>query len=200
MLIISPVSFASQQAVTDTGVIVILNDDGTWKISNESKKLLVKLSTNKKIFKKPKNSSFLLKSTKNNSAYWLDTKKWSFTKNTNNKEAEYEFKLKGEDLYSMAITEAIEINVSALTDVALSTAKSVAPDIKIIKKEYRTVNNKKVIYMEMAGTVQSIKVTYFAYYYSSPLGSTQLVVYTGTNLIKKYKNEISDLLNSLTTY
>jgi len=88
MLFISSISYASQQAVTDTGEIVILNDDGTWKLSSESQKSLVKLTTNKKIFKKPKNSSFLLKSTKNDAAFWLYTKKWTFTKETNNKEAE----------------------------------------------------------------------------------------------------------------
>ena len=100
----------------------------------------------------------------------------------------------------MAVTEAIEIDLTSLTDIALSTAKSVAPDTRIIKKEYRVVNNKKVIYMEMSGTIKSIKFTYLSYYYTSPLGSTQLVVYTGTNLVNKYKNEIGDLLNGLTTY
>ena len=100
----------------------------------------------------------------------------------------------------MVITEAVEIDVKSLTDIALSTAKSAAPDMRIIKKEYRIVNNKKVIYMEMSGTVQSIKVTYLGYYYTSPSGSTQLVVYTGTNLVSKYRNEISDILNGLSTY
>lgn len=200
MLFISSISYASQQAVTDTGKEVILNDNGTWKYSSESENSLVKLTTNKKTFKKPKNSSFLLKSTKNSSAFSINTKKWSFAKGSNNKDAEYEFQLKGKDLYAMAIAEAIEIDAESLTDIAFSTAKSAAPDIQIIKKEYRIVNNKKVIYMEMSGTIQSMKITYLGYYYSSPSGSTQLVVYTGTNLVNKYRNEISDLLNGLTTY
>ena len=82
LLFVSSISYASQQAVTDTGEVVILNDDGTWKLSSESENSLVKLTTNKIIFKKPKDSSFLLKSTKNNSAFSLNTKKWSFTKDT----------------------------------------------------------------------------------------------------------------------
>lgn len=200
ILLISSISHAAQQAVTDTGEVVILNDDGTWKYSSEPEKAFVKLTTNKQVFKKPKNSSFQLKSTKNDSVFWLNTKKWAFTKETNNKEAEYEFKLKGEDLYAMAITEAVEIDVNSLTDIALSNAKIAAPDVQVINKEYRVVNNKKVIYMEIKGTIQSIKFTYLGYYYTSPSGSTQLIVYTGTNLVSKYRNEINDMLNGLSTY
>lgn len=198
MLIIASTSYAAQQAVTDTGEVVILNDDGTWTLSAESEKALIELTTNKTPFKKPNSASFLLKSTKNNSAFWLNTKIWSFTKNTENKDAEYEFKLKGKDLYAMAITERVEIAAESLADIALSNARSVAPDIRIIKKEYRIVNGKKVIYMEMSGTLQSIKVTYLSYYFSSPSGSTQLVTYTGSSLVNGYKNEILDLLNGLT--
>lgn len=200
VLLISSIAHAAQQAVTDTGEVVILNDDGTWKYSSEPEKASAKLTTNKQIFKKPRNSYFQLKSSKNDSAFWLDTKKWAFTKETNNKEAEYEFKLKGEDLYAMAITEAIEIDVNSLTDIALSNAKIAAPDVQVIKKEYRIVNNQKVIYMEIQGTLQSIKFTYLGYYYTSPAGSTQLIVYTGTNLVSKYRNEINDMLNGLSTY
>lgn len=200
ILIISSISYASQNAVTDTGEVVILHDDGTWKLSAESKKSLIKLTTNKTHFKKPKNSIFLLKSKKNNSAFWVNTKKWSFTKKTKNTQAEYEFTLKGKDLYAMAITEAVEISPESLADIAFDNAKDAAPDIRIIKKEYRTVNNKKVIYLEMRGTLQSIKFTYIGYYYSNSSGSTQLVAYTGTNLISKYTKEIHGLLNGLTIY
>lgn len=198
MLIIASTSYAAQQAVTDTGEVVILNDDGTWRLSAESEKALVKLTTNKTPFKKSSRATFLLKSTNNDSAFWLNTKKWSFTKDTANQDAEYEFKLKGKDLYAMAITERVEVAAESLADIALSNAKSVAPDIRIIKKEYRIVNGKKVIYMEMSGTMQSIKVTYLSYYFSSPSGSTQLVTYTGSSLVNSYKNEILNLLNGLT--
>lgn len=198
MLIIASTSYAAQQAVTDTGEVVILNDDGTWTLSAESEKALVKLTTNKTPFKKPNRATFLLKSTNNDSAFWLNTKIWSFTKDTTNKDAEYEFKLKGKDLYAMAITERVEVAEESLADIALSNARSVAPDIRIIKKEYRIVNGKKVIYMEMSGTMQSIKITYLSYYFSSPSGSTQLVTYTGSSLVNSYKNEILDLLNGLT--
>jgi len=199
-LLISSLAYSNQKAVTDTGEVVILNDDKTWKFLNEPEDPFLKLTTNKKHFKKNENSTFLLKSKRNESAFWIDTKKWTFSKSDKSGEAEYQFQSKGADLYAMAIAESIQVDLVALTNIALARAKSAASDIKVLKKEYRIVNNKKVIYMEMSGTIQSIKFTYLGYYYASPKGATQLVVYTGSNLVDRYKDEIHNLLNGLTIH
>ncbi len=195
-MLLASTGFSSQKAITDTGEEVILNSDGTWKYINDRQKIANKISTNKVKFKKPGKSTFLLKSTKNNSAYWLDTNKWSFKKGTD--DAEYKMQLKGEDLYAMVISEGVYIPVENLADIALANAKSVAPDVEIVKKEYRDVNGIKVIYMEMNGTIQGIKLSYFGYYYSDDAGSTQFLAYTGSNSTTRYESEISDFLNGLT--
>lgn len=196
MLAIMP-AFASQRAITDTGDEVILNTDGTWVYASRAAKNLAKIRTNKTVFKKPKSSNFQLKSKKNNSAFWINPAKWGFKKAVSNTEAEYEFQLKGKDLYGMAVTEEIEISLESLVDLALSNAQSAAPDARVTKKEYRNVNGKKVIYMEIQGTIQSIKFTYMGYYASNDSGSTQLITYTATNLVSKYKKEVNDFLNGL---
>jgi hypothetical protein len=199
LLLLAATSYASQKAITDTGEEVILNSDGTWEYSNNAQKATNIIETNKKKFERPRDSSFLLKSIKNNSAYWINTDKWSFRKAKDNTEAEHEFKLKGKDLYGMALTEGIEISLKSLADIAFSNAQGAAPDAKIVRQEYRLVNGKKVIYMEINGTIQSIKFTYLGYYYSDASGSTQLITYTATNLVDKYKSEINDFLNGLVT-
>ena len=197
LLLLAATSYASQKAITDTGKEVILNNDGTWEYSDNAQKATNIIKTNKKKFKRPRDSSFLLKSTKNNSAYWINTDKWSFEKAKANPSAEYEFILKGKDLYGMAITEAAEIPVESLANIALSNARGIAPDAKSVKQEFRIVNGKKVIYMEMNCTVQGMKVTYLGYYYSDVSGATQLVTYTTTNLVDKYRSEINNFLNGL---
>jgi len=78
----------------------------------------------------------------------------------------------------MVITEGVEFDMEALTDIALTNARGVAPDIKIIEKEYRNVNDRKIIYMQMNGTIQGGKFTYVGYYHSNASGSTQFVAYT----------------------
>ena len=57
--------YASQNAITDTGDVVLLNDDGAWVYSDDAKKTANAIETNERKFVKPKDSSFILKSTTN---------------------------------------------------------------------------------------------------------------------------------------
>ncbi len=199
LLLWASTSYASQTAVTDTGEKIILNSDGTWAYADKAPKPAGKIETNKQKFEKPKDATFLLKSTRNNSAYWLNTVKWSFGKTQADAAAEYRFQLKGKDLYGMAITEGIEMPLESLTDIALTNARSAAPDAKMIMQEYRVVNGKKVIYMEFKGTIKGINFIYHGYYYSNSSGSTQLLTYTAVNTVAKYKSEMDDFLDGLVT-
>lgn len=195
LVLVATTCFADQQAITDTGEKVILFTDGTWSYADSSQLQQQEIATNPQNFKTPSGSTFMLKSTKNRTACWLNTTLWSFEKSTSNEAAEYEFELKGEDLYGMAINEGLSMPISTLSKIALDNAKAAAPNTRIIKKEYRTVNGLKVLYMEMTGTMDGIDFTYLGYYYSDKSGSTQLVTYTGANLVEKYRSRINDFLN-----
>lgn len=187
---------ASKKAVTEEGDVVILNNDGTWNYEDGKASDDIEIPVNPNSFKKHKKSNFALKSTKTNSSFSINPKKWKFKKNENGHEsAEYTFELKNGDLYGMAISEEIEMDVEALASIAFENAKGAAPDTKVVKKEYRIVNGNKVIYMEMVGTIQSIKFKYLGYYYSNSSGSTQYLAYTSTNLEGKYKTAINNFLN-----
>jgi len=189
--------FAGQKAISDTGEEVILNSDGTWEYVNNGKKAIDKIKTNKNKFTKSTDASFQLKSTKNNSTIWINTDKWSFKKPKEEGVTEYTFQLKGKDVYAMVITEGVEFDMEALTDIALTNARGVAPDIKIIAKEYRNVNDRKIIYMQMNGTIQGGKFTYVGYYHSNASGSTQFVAYTSQKFVEKYHSDIFEFLNGL---
>ena len=196
MGLMGTVIYAEQNAITDTGEKVILHTDKTWEYSKQTTK--IEITTNTEKFATPENAKFLLKSTKNNTACWLNSDLWSFEKASSNAAAEYKFRLKGSDLYAMSVAEAVPIPMESLSNIALKNARDVAPDVKIVRREYRVVNGTKVLFMEMKGTTQGIKFTYLGYYYSDDLGSTQLVTYTGTNLVKKYKSKMMDFLNGFT--
>jgi hypothetical protein len=187
---------ASKKAITDDGDIVVLNDDGTWVYEQGKAEGEIQLDMNPLTFSKDSNAKFMLKSSKTNAAFWINPKNWTFKKNENGHEsAEYTFKFKGSDLYGMVISEQLEIKLEELAGLAFNNAKDAAPDLKIVKKEYRMVNDHKVIYMEMEGTIQSIRFTYLGYYFSNSTGSTQYLTYTGSNLVKKYRKEIDNFLN-----
>lgn len=194
--------FANSQinAVTDSGEQVLLNNDGTWKYINghkESSESIAQIPTNPNSFNKKASNSFLLKSIRTQIGVWLDSKKWKFKKAVNNESAEYELQYKDGDLYAMLITEKIEIPLESLKTIALENAISVAPDAKVVKEEYRIVNGLKVLMLQMNGTTQGIKFSYYGYYYSNENGTVQFVTYTSQNLINQYKSICEDILNGL---
>lgn len=120
-----------------------------------------------------------------------------FKKATENIDAEYEFQLKEEDLYGMVIAEKVEIPLETLKSIALENGRSVAPDLTIVKEEYRIVNGIKVLCLQMSGTMQGIKVVYYGYYYSNANGTIQFITYTAQNLLDRYSPESEKFLNGL---
>lgn len=196
--LLSATVVAGQRAVTDAGEVVVLNEDGTWEYeSGKSAHDLTIIPENEKAISRSDAQSFLVKSQRNPSAIWLDPKKWAFEKAGESEAMEYKFRLKNADLYGLVITEQIETGLEQLAEIALKNARGVAPDAKVIMQEYRTVNGRKVLAMQLAGTMQGIKFVYYGYYYSDASGSTQLVTYTASNLLSKYKGEAEMFLSGL---
>ena len=188
---------AQISAITNTGEEVLLYDDGTWKYVNEGTSSASEIRTNEKAFTKDKNSSFIVKSTKVDIGIWINPKAWTFTKGISNEDAEFQFQKKGEDLYGMLIAEKLQIPIETLKNIAFQNAKNASSDIKVVNEEYRTVNGIKVLMMQMAGTVQGLKVAYIGYYYSNESGTIQLLTYTGENLLNDYRDDIEVFLNGL---
>lgn len=190
----APFIWAEKMAITDMGEEVILYDDGSWiyVADQDSKNEIVR---NPNTFERSTDATFLLKSKKLNVGFWFDPKEWSFTPKTRNSDAEYELQLKDEDLYAMIITEKIEVPLKSFANIALANAQSIAPDAKIIQKEYRNVNGAKVLLLQIAFTTQGMNFFYYGYSFSNNEGSVQFVTYTSQKLFKSYKKQAEELLN-----
>ena len=197
LCLIATQAIAQTKAITSNGDEVVLYDDGTWKYVSKQAEATSEIPVNTKEFKKPSASSFQVKSTRLAVGISINPKKWSFKKADNNEDAEFEFQLKDKDAYAMLISEKIEIPIENFKSIAVENAKSVAPDIHIVKQEYRTVNGLKVLMMQLDGTIQGVKFSYYGYYYSFPGGTLQLLTYTSQNLLEEYKPELEELLNGL---
>jgi hypothetical protein len=188
---------AQIKAVTETGDEVILFDDGTWNYLNKEADSNRVILLNPTVFTKGDNASFLLKSTIIPVGIWLDPKKWSFQKNTGDTDEEYELKLKEGDVFAIIITEEVELSQDALRKIVVSNAQEAGSNFHILKEEYRMVNGKKVLMLNMTATIQGIKIFYFGYYFSDPAGTVQFITYTTQNLMEKYYSTMEDLLNGL---
>jgi hypothetical protein len=191
--------YSQKIAVTDTGEQVILNDDGTWNYIDEPQGGTADIPVNGKQFTKDKSQTMLVKSTKANIGIWLNTAEWSYERASGEEAAEYNFQMKNEDLYGMLISEKMEIPIETLKIIAIENARAVAPDIKIQKEEFRNVNGTQVLTLQMSGTIEGIKFTYFGYYYSNSSGTIQLITYTGSSLFNQYSASIEKFLNGFVT-
>jgi len=188
---------AQKKAVTDNGDQVVLYADGTWKAIDTDSSLEPQISVNAKPFIKSDKSKFLVKSSRANVGVWIDAKKWTFKKGGVNDEVEYHFAAKGNEVFGMMLVERIEIPIETLAQAAFQNAQEESADIYIVKQEYRMVNGKKMLLMQMNGTVKGIKFSYYGYYYSNPGGTVQMVAYTSQNLFQDQLANAEELLNGL---
>jgi hypothetical protein len=186
---------AQQRAVTDKGDEVILESDGTWRYVQAPRELPSAVAVSDRRYARGPGSTFAVKSLRNTAAVYIDPKKWTFQKGKDAQENEYSFRLSGGDLYARLITERMNIPLETLPTIALNNLKSVAPDAEIVKQEYRWVNDRKVLHMQMRGTTSGIKAAYYGYYYSDESGTTQLVTFTAQNLMSTMSREAEDFLN-----
>jgi hypothetical protein len=186
---------AQINAITETGDEVVLYKDGTWIYVNDELNKESEIPVNPTEFTKAKKATFLVKSKTTDIGIWINPKNWKFAKATSNKDAEFEFSNKTGDLYGILITERMVIPLETLKSIAYENAKSAAPDVRIIKEEYRTVNGLKVLMMQMQGTIQGIKFVYFGYYYSYPGGTVQLLAYTSREIFNEKQDELETFLN-----
>ena len=195
LILSSSIAYSSITAITENGDAVILKEDGSWSYSETNSVVDEIIEMNDMLFTKGEESTFNLKSKVASTSFWIDPKEWKFELNKQNSATEYTFSIPNTDLYGVVISEGLGMQVEELVKVAFKNAKSAAPDTRVLKKEYRMVNGHKVIHMVMRGTIQSIDFTYTGYYYSNKFGATQFLVYTGTNLLPKYEDQIYSLLN-----
>ena len=196
-LAILPLITAQERAVTEKGDEVILNPDGTWEYVDKEILEASAIPINPNRFFKDDKATFLLKSKKFNIGFWLDPKKWSFSKAVDNPDAEYELVLKDEDAYAMIITERISMPITTLRSIAIENAMEAFSNLKIVEEEYRTVNGLEVLFLHMNLSVEGMKMSFYGYYYSNDSGTVQFVTFTSQNMIITYKSFLESLLNGM---
>ncbi len=186
---------AQIKAVTSDGEEVLLYDDGSWKYASKKDAPSKAIPIIEEPFSYSKESTFLVKSKVVKFGVQINPKVWSFEKGEDGGAAEYSFQLKGKDAYGMLICERLDISVESLKSIAYKNGLNAAPDLKITKEEYRTVNGLKILFMQMEGTIEGMEFVYCGYYYASELGSVQFLTYTSKKLLTEHFSTMESLLN-----
>jgi hypothetical protein len=193
------ISKAQISALTDDGKQVFLYSDGTWKYASPT---VVNSPDSIKInpvkFSKSPTATFMVKSNVVNVGVFIDPAKWTFASHHDNEVLlEYRFTLKSGNGGAMLESEKTPVNLVNMKDIALMNAQKAAVDAKIESEEYRIVNNNKILFLTMSGTIKGIKFRYMGYYFSNERGTIQLLSYTTEAMYKDARRELETFLNGL---
>lgn len=195
-----PLSLCAQEiAISERGDSVVLLPNGTWDYFENYVEPEIKIiGIDSNAYSIPKKSNKKINGIEQAYSVWFNADIWKRIPTADiNPDADIALKMQAGDVYAMVIFEELEIATENLVELALNNAKSVANDIQLIDQKYKTVNDSKLIWMQMDGEFQGIKISYYSYYASNTKGSLQFHVYSGQKLIKKYLTEIDNLLNGL---
>lgn len=99
------------------------------------------------------------------------------------------------ELYMRVIPERIQIGLETLAAVGLSNVQKIDPAAVVTRQGSQRVNDLDMAFREIDATVSGIPVTYYAYYYSDPAGSVQLVGWTGRSLMPEYRGTIEQFVS-----
>jgi hypothetical protein len=191
---------AQVKALSETGNQVLLYDNNTWELVEAPIEEVIEIPFNNQEFKKSANATSFLKSEIIPVGLYIDPTKWNFNLAVATEFAEYEFQLKTGNLYGMLITEKIGMTLEDLRNAAIVNAKAVSSDLEIVKEEYRIVNGIKMLLLQLEGTSNGGKFSYYGYYHSNHEGTLQLITYSAQNIAPDFLAVCEEFLNGLVLF
>jgi hypothetical protein len=188
-------------ATTESGEKVILYSDGTWEFDSDEtaetkvSEEVVKRTVNPKKFSTPASSKEVLKGSNVDYQVHYNKEKWERLEKNLNENAEYSLIHSDKNSYAIIIPEKISIPVENLKNIVISNARNASKNVKVLVEEERTVNNTKVIMLNIQADIQGMTFVYLYYIYSNEKASIQLIGFTTDELYEEYKKDMEDLLN-----
>jgi len=128
-------------------------------------------------------------------AIWYDPAKWQVKKSDSAGELRFE-SANGEG-YAKVFTEEKGVPTELLTKVALTNARQADPNAKLTAQEYRKVNGREVLMLQMEATIHEDPVHFYGYYYGGFSGTIQVVTMTRQSDFAKNVADLTDFLNGL---
>jgi len=192
---------AQTNAITEHGDSVVLLENGKWEfIENYRLSLLeapLSLDTNAVAFFKPESAKRITKSMEGHYNIWYTEKDWQETDpKALNPIAEKAFVLEGNSAYGMVIYEKVQIPLEQLKNIAVANAERMGENVKVLNTEYRKVNEKLYLAMEMNATVMGLDMRYVYYFANKNQGCLQFITFT-TDPEESTKDKLYELLNGL---
>src|SRR5690606_17656591 len=177
----------------ENGDEVVLMIDKTWKYKEDHKnkdiptsKVEYKRSTSATQFHKSEICSPF--------GIYVNESNWKKIKKQSD-DIEFGLQLRYAEVYLSCIAEKLPLTEEGLRNIVINNAENAAPDLEIVKEEYRIVNGNKILTIQMKGTISGLRFMYWGYYFTDGENSIQMLTYTHESLFTKYQKEIEELLN-----
>jgi len=122
---------------------------------------------------------------------------WGLSLEDYNPDAEIEITHKYSDLYSLVIAENVDYDLAEYRQTILDNFATDESAVNVLYEGEREIDGKVVQEMVANVGVEDYDFQYHLYYYTSPEGSLQFVVYYEDYLAEVYNDDVSKLLNSL---
>ena len=92
--------------------------------------------------------------------------------------------------YVRLIAERVEIPLEKMAEIALDNVRKVDPKVRETQRGWRTVNGKRMLYLEFEATVDNLPISYYGHYYSDSSGTVQIIGWTHRTVIDAYRDDI----------
>jgi hypothetical protein len=197
------IASAQEYAVTETGDTIIIFMDGTWTYADGTVSNLfnfeIKFDTSDQEYTVLPSAHKTIKSDLEFFKVLYDPNTWKrIPPGELNDEAEMAFEGNGFDAYGVVISEEVEIGSENIFKIAMDNmAEFLGSQPEVLTAEIRKVNGTELILGIFKLEFEGMKITYQAYYYSSPKGTVQFTTWTGSNVYEKYSSKLDELLNGL---
>ena len=101
-------------------------------------------------------------------------------------------------LFARVIAEKVEIPIEKMVDIALENARKLDPKAKETQRGYRTVNGRRMLFVEFEATANNLPITYYGHYYSDSSGTVQIIGWTHRTIIDAYRDDIEAFVSGFT--
>src|ERR1019366_3244772 len=128
-------------------------------------------------------------------AIWIDSTKWRQV--ASNAPGTLKFNAVNGEGFAKLITEKLTVRTEALPDITLAIARSADPNMKISPQQKRVVNGHELIALQLEGTVKSIPVKYYGYYYGGTSGTIQVTTFTTATAFDRNAEEFTAFLDGI---
>ena len=189
------------RGINESGRKILLYPNGTWKFApaekdaKEEKNVHINAPTNGTVFHTPSAANEFLQGKVADYKIFYNKNKWDILSENLNDMTEYSLLHRKKNAFVIVLPETASVPLNTLREIVLDNARRASPKMSILSEEMRTVNNAKILMLNLKADVENTSFIYVYYIYSGDNKSVQIIGFTTEELYSQYKQDMEDFLN-----